>query len=183
MVSTLSSSNDRSNQNIQSTIKRPFNTKNEDILKKYKSDTATLAKWLDVSVVKKQGKVFETQSKLMDASLAENFPSMQCNELVSGDTVQFPKKIEADVKLVIFSFKHYGFTLLRSWLDPFIEEYNLKANQKKIIANEICFVEYSFLSMAKSMFSHSIRQNIHATQLNHTFIKFGGVLVRLSPLF
>jgi hypothetical protein len=31
------------------------------------------------------------------------------------------------VKLVVFSFKHYGFSLLRSWVDPFLEKYGKDA--------------------------------------------------------
>jgi hypothetical protein len=121
---------------------------------------------------------------------------------------------------VCFSCKHYGFTLIRSWLDTFVQKYlqkeasatNTSSSNSKdsslsnassttststststssdvlqgpqvavhqssavvddVVAVEICFVEYGFLSMAHNLFASSLKsqvQNNCSTAFSTTF--------------
>ena len=231
-------------------------------INKYKTDSATLAKWLDVSIVKQNGRCFDADRILIKKQHANMFPNIKAHTL-SGKDITVPTGITGSgVKLLVFSFKHYGFTLVRSWLDPFIEcfannhqsrlsyssetgfsgataakidntpsskprggKYTRKAvasiqhssnskpdsisdvnsyNSKNIssrsssdsatgsnasngqpqqdllpsvVAFELCFVEYGFLSMAKSLFANNIKANINPSQVENTALVFGGVKV------
>jgi hypothetical protein len=158
----------------------------EEDVKKYRTDSQTLARWLDVSVVKRQGRAFDADSQLIPAKNAMQFPQIQVSDL-HGQSVVIPQVVDADVKLVVFSFKHYGFSLVRSWMDPFLARfpsppYPPTSSSSSIVAVEMCFVEFGFLSMAKSMFAASIKNNIAPSQVDYTFLAFGGVIVSYSLL-
>lgn len=172
---------------------------NEEI-QKYKTDSSVLAQWLDVSIVSRKGRAFDASSELISKAKADTFPMTKVNTL-SGQVVTIPDHVDAKAKLIVFSFKHYGFTLLRSWIDPFIAKYNVAqlpdqagestatnsstpesakkalSNPAGAVAYEICFVEYGFLSMAKGMFAQNIKQNINASQVDRTGLVFGKVKV------
>jgi hypothetical protein len=90
--------------------------------------------------------------------------------------------------VVVFSFKHYGFNLLRSF-NPFLEKYAnhfisyyrlylLLFFTEKVVLMEICFIEYSFLSIAKAAFANNIRNQISEAQANYTVISFGSIAVK-----
>jgi len=171
-------------------------------MEKYKTDSNMLAKWLDVSIVSKKGRAFEADKYLIVPSKADVFPPAKVYNL-DGQSITIPTAIDAKAKLVVVSFKHYGFSLLRSWIDPFIAKFNTPAlpasgnsgeiqdvssdastvvagglsNPEGAIAYEICFVEYSFLSMAKSMFLSNVKTTVHPSQVNRTGMIFGGVRV------
>ena len=153
----------------------------------YKSDTQTLARWLDVSVVKKKGRAFEADAELLPAKDAKVFPLIKGYTLNSKD-VEVPDAIvrqaagaqqstaqDLGVRLVAFSFKHYGFTLVRSWLTPFIEKFG-KGPTASIPAIEICFVEYGFLSLTKNVFASNLKSQIDPAQHDLTALSFGGVM-------
>jgi hypothetical protein len=153
----------------------------------YKSDTQTLARWLDVSVVKKKGRAFEADAELLPAKDAKVFPLIKGYTLNSKD-VEVPDAIvrqaagaqqstaqDLGVRLVAFSFKHYGFTLVRSWLTPFIEKFG-KGPTASIPAIEICFVEYGFLSLTKNVFAANLKSQIDPAQHDLTALSFGGVM-------
>lgn len=161
----------------------------KDEMEKYKHDSAALAKWLDVSIVSRNGRAFDADKALITKSQADTFPALKAYSL-DGQSVLIPDHIDAKAKLVVFSFKHYGFSLVRSWIDPFIGKYNasslpatsassakVPATKAGAVAYEVCFVEYSFLSMAKSVFANNIRSNINPAQVNNTALVFGGVRV------
>lgn len=160
-------------------------------IEKYKNDSAALSKWLDVSVVSQKGRVFDADKSLINKTVADNFPMVKAYNL-DGANVVVPDQIDAKAKLIVFSFKHYGFSLCRSWLDPFLAKYNtttagtgnnaVASSGAGAVAYEICFVEFGFLSMAKSMFASNIRGNIDPSQVDRTVLVFGGVRVSfMSP--
>ena len=157
----------------------------------YKSDTQTLARWLDVSVVKKKGRAFDADTELIPAKGAKIFPLIKGYSLNSKD-VRVPDSIVQDallltdaskkdnssgggVRLVAFSFKHYGFTLVRSWLTPFLEKFG-HGPKAQIPAIEICFVEYGFLSLTKNIFATNLKTQILPSQHDLTALSFGGVM-------
>lgn len=182
--STADFSNNQSQQQNLPIRRFPAHGPTEEQVKAYRTDSKTLAKWLDVSVVKSKGRAFSADQELTPATEAMTFPSIQCSNL-HGENVLLPQVVSGDVKLLVFSFKHYGFTLVRSWLDPYLARFPSKqsSNHKKAIAIEICFVEYGFLSMAKNLFASSIKNNVSASQLDFTFLSFGGVTVSEPILF
>lgn len=47
---------------------------------------------------------------------------------------------------------------------------------------ELCFIEYSFLSMAKTLFASNLKQSIPPPQHNKTVLVFGGVKEFITPL-
>lgn len=168
-------------------------------IQKYKNDSAVLAQWLDVSIVSRKGRAFDASKSLISKADADSFPMTKVYAL-NGQNVTIPDHIDAKAKLVVFSFKHYGFSLVRSWLDPFIAKYNVPqlpadqtpnsaqtketegtkrgiTNPTGAVAYEICFVEYSFLSMAKSVFANNIKQNVDPGQVDRTGLVFGNVKV------
>jgi len=158
-------------------------TKDEN-MQRYKADKQTAAKWLDIGIVKKKGRAYDANSSLIPIEHSIIFPSVQCTSM-DGANRSIPLDLAADhkVKLVVFSFKHYGFTLVRSWLEPFLQKFpSSEVSKNKIAAVEICFIEYGFLAMAKTVFINSIKNNIADSQFNHTYLTFGGVTDFASQL-
>jgi hypothetical protein len=172
-------------------------------IEKYKTDSGALAQWLDVSIVARKGRAFDADRDLISKSKAYKFPMVKASSL-NGESVIIPDQIDAKVKLVVFSFKHYGFSLVRSWIDPFIGKFNApslpatssgatagitdiaagskQSNTSGAVAYEICFIEYGFLSMAKSVFAGNIKTNVHPSQVDKTCLAFGGVKVSVLLL-
>jgi len=176
-------------------VRCAWSSKNDGIIdtavEHYKSDTQTLARWLDVSVVKKKGRAFEADTELLPAKDAKLFPLVKGYTLNSND-VEVPdaivqhaltkaaaqddgSKSRTGVRLVAFSFKHYGFTLVRTWLTPFLEKFG-KGPSATIPAIEICFVEYGFLSLTKNVFAANLKSQIDPAQHDLTALSFGGVM-------
>ena len=158
----------------------------------YKSDTQTLARWLDVSVVKKKGRAFESDGGLLPAKGAQVFPrikgySLNCKDVVVPDSIidqatsnnssssSGSSKRNGSVRLLAFSFKHYGFTLVRTWLTPFLEKFG-KGPLSPVPAIEVCFVEYGFLSLTKNVFATNLKSQVDAAQHDLTALSFGGVM-------
>lgn len=138
------------------------------------------------------GRAFDASSSLIDANDADTFPTLQAHGL-NGTEISIPTGIPGKAKLVVFSFKHYGFSLIRSWIDPYTARYigttssTVEGERKggsddAAVAFEICFIEYGFLSIAKSVFVNNIRNSIDPSQIGRTAIVFGGVKVRLIHL-
>lgn len=138
------------------------------------------------------GRAFDANSSLIDASDADTFPTLQAHGL-NGTEISIPTGIPGKAKLIVFSFKHYGFSLIRSWIDPYLARYidtttgsatavegeRKRGSDDAAVAFEICFIEYGFLSIAKSVFVNNIRNSIDKSQIDRTAIVFGGVKVRL----
>ena len=132
------------------------------------------------------GRAFDANTSLIDASDADTFPNLRAHCL-NGSDITIPTDIQGKAKLVVFSFKHYGFSLLRSWIDPFVARYHNHDSSAEGIHNdheigavafEICFIEYGFLSIAKSVFVKNIKLSIDPSRIDHTAIVFGGVKVQ-----
>jgi hypothetical protein len=163
-------------------------------ISKYKTDPKVLAKWLDMSVTHREGKAYShvmTQAVPKDRSVP--FPLVDCyrlNTLLNGSTnpAVLPDAFSssdagvstASPKVVIFSFKNYGFSLLRGWLDEVLHSSDPFL---AIPVHEICFIEYSFLSMAKGFFAKNIQNQILPSQYDNTFLKFGGIPVSTHSCF
>jgi len=169
----------------------------------YKSDTQTLARWLDVGIVKRKGRAFDADTSLIPAARAVDFPPIAAYTLNRVD-VLVPNTIlqqareqkdqqetaafssessplppspstSAIPKLVAFSFKHYGFTLVRTWVDPFLKRFG-GGSDALVPVMEVCFVEYGFLTLAKNVFASNLKAQIPASQLDLTAFSFGGVM-------
>lgn len=95
-----------------------------DDIRNYKSDASSLASWLDVTIVKRKGRCFDASKSLITAVDADTFPSINVTTL-DGNDIAVPRDVDGNVKLIVFSFKHYGFSLVRSWIDPFLERFYL----------------------------------------------------------
>lgn len=135
-----------------------------------------IPKWIDASITDQQGRIFPVDTQLLPANETITFPRVPCVNL-DGKDILFPH-VDADVKLVVLSFKHYGFTVARSWLDPFLLQ-----KRPSMVALEICFVEYALLSVAKSFFAHGVRGLVQPSQVDKTFLSFGKTHVSLmTPL-
>lgn len=160
-----------------------------DAVLHYKSDTQTLANWLDIGIVSRKGRAFSADYKVLDENSMEAmiFPFLKVSTL-NGEDVTLPDAlvtsieeeeegaaVTSGVKVVCFSFKQYGFGLLRSWLEPIWGKYG-QGVSASVPTLEICFVEYSFLSMAKSMFVSSIKEKVPEANHPLTALCFGGVM-------
>lgn len=218
----------------------------------YKSDTQTLARWLDVSIVKKKGRAYEPDFALLPAKAALPFPllkgctlnlkdvtipdsivplaaaaaaasSTSTSSNSSGSSSSSAKPPAA--RLVAFHFKHYGSTLVRPWLQaviarfgpgplsavpvspllpsrsrsyfslaflphapstPTLAHIHTHTTPAHIISMlptphmfpkviEVCFVEYGFLALTKSLFASNLRATVPASQHDLTALSFGGV--------
>jgi ATPase complex subunit ATP10 len=153
-----------------------------------------LAKWVDTTVTAMNGKVFESTTELIPIGQAKVFPTQDCFCLLDGEPASIPQDIVADVKVVMFSFRHYGFSLLRSWMDALDEQKEVLSNAKnncnestilfsQIQMVEICFIETGIFSMAKNMMAKSVRNKVESNHLSNSYLKFGGIMdiaMRLS---
>jgi hypothetical protein len=147
----------------------------------YKNDTKTLARWLDIGIVKRQGRAYENENGIFscDADLilptdAMYFPEVKGTNLNNEEvTVLGSSSVKAT--LVCFSFKQYGFGLIRSWIDPFIGQFE---DEALVTCREICFVEYGFMGFAKSIFTSNLKKShsIDRKQFESTLVAFGGVM-------
>jgi hypothetical protein len=156
---------------------------------KYKTDTQTLARWLDTSITNRGGKAFPFMRKVVPKEKGLPFPFVDCyslDSLINGNKqpIQLPNDLDKlpenqeikRPKIIVFSFKHYGFTMLRSWLEPFLSQPDLADYP----LYEICFIEFSFLSMAKGLFAKNILNLVGQNRINKTFLRFGGIPVSAS---
>lgn len=163
----------------------------QDEIARYRTDRKVLQQWSDFSIIQKKGRAFDADLDLLNKAQTIYFPVINCTDL-NGTQVTVPNNINADVKLVVVSFKHLGFSLVRSWLDPFLEAFINPAhppnsstsstngtNVPTFVTQEICFIEYSFLSVAKGMFANGIKNIVSKSQYPYTFLSFGGVMVSL----
>ncbi len=146
-------------------------------IKHYQTDTRTLARWLDISIIKYQGRAFDADKELININSTNTFPTIKGSTL-NGKDIIFPnddKVSSSDATLVVFSFKHYGFSLVRTWIDPYIKYFqpNIKNNKIKVI--ELCFVEYSFMSWASKIFANNLKSEINEDQHNNTILVFGNL--------
>jgi hypothetical protein len=160
-----------------------------DNLRKYKNDSETITKWLDFSVFKNNGRIFEPSASLIDEKIAETFPKLASTNL-NGLTVSLPDGVEATVKLIAISFNENGHETTKSWTDPFIQKFqtkNINSKEEEIKYNvvtiDVNFVDFSFLSFARSIFVTNLKKNADQAQHQNIFLNFGGVLVFIFYLF
>ena len=146
-------------------------------------------KWLDIGIIQSDGRVFEPDSVLIPAKSAVTFPSVTCTNLNSEDKI-YPLEINAKIKLITFSFKQYGANLVKSWYDPFYDHFvidqdvqvdagnkSLAQATRNIDVVELCFVEYAFLSFAKTVFVNGLKSHVPPDRHGNVGFCFGGVQV------
>jgi hypothetical protein len=179
MTSVVRTSYRQHTSRITSSSTSSGTTTNDKI--KYDSDTQTLAKWLDVGIVKRKGRAFDADSCLIAANEAAPFPAVRGYNLNGTDMVVPDTAKSSHAKLVCFSIKHYGFTLVRSWCDPFVQRFAAE-HCSTVQCYELCFVEYGFLSMAKNVFAQNLKPKILEQQHGSTILSFGGLNVRIYIL-
>jgi hypothetical protein len=141
----------------------------------YKRDPQTLARWLDLSVVKSNGRVHENQLGqlaadvgLRDRSSALVFPSLQVTNL-DNESISLPLTGSGSPSLVCFGFKKYGTDLMTSWSIPFSKA------RPDLICVDLYFIEYSFMSFARSLFLSNLKKSIPSHRHAHSVMAFGGV--------
>lgn len=151
--------------------------------------TIDLAKWVDTTVTALNGKVFPAPKDVIASKKAAPFPIQPCSSLLDDSMVNVPHDIGAEIKVVMFSFRHYGFSLLRSWMDELEDEANFKKYTKrpktgssaipapsyKVV--EICYVETGILSIAKHLTAKNLRSKMEQHRLPLAFVKYGGIMV------
>lgn len=184
----------------QTMYKMPEGIITNAMIKHYKEDTKSLARWLDFSVVKYKGRAFDADIDLIPYELSNTFPLLKGLTLNDRE-VNFPADLHNnnvhEVTLVCLSFKHYGFTLVKSWLDPyknFLKNKNTGRSNSNIMGNnsssignmgnnkwskvsykEICFVEYGFMSFARKLFADNLKKEIDVYSHDHTILSFGKI--------
>lgn len=130
------------------------------------------AEWLDVSIVKRKGKAFETSSSLISARDAFLFPPTFCYNL-NGTGVEIPASI-VGMKLLVFSFKQYGFQLGKTYLTHFNDRFSCTQG---VCSFELCFVEHKFLSFTKGLLISGLKSSTNANRYDKTAFAFGGTKV------
>jgi hypothetical protein len=164
------------------------------------TDTQALARWLDISVVKRQGRAFENRhgefsadTELVAPEDALMFPALQVTNLEKQDMTLPPTSPVGEPTLMCFAFRHYGTNLTKSWSEPF-----LRLTGGRCV--EIYFIEYvplsidlltawslgltpahspthryGFMAFAKSLFISNLRGGALPERHADTVVKFGGV--------
>lgn len=147
-----------------------------DAMQKYRTDTQTLANWLDVSVVKIKGRLYPADSWLLPVNnpMCVPFPTAVGLQTLTGETLTLQElcPTQSGVRLVTFSFKQYGHTLAESWAKPFLES----ELALKVPVVSLCFVEYGFLSMMKGAFIKGLKSQTDESRWARTGFVFGGVM-------
>lgn len=128
--------------------------------------------WEDLSVIKRQGSAFEADKQLLSTKEPIFFPSVAGNDL-NGHPSKFPESVSSRVKLVAFSFNEYGFSLNKSYLEPFLDKFSARED---VHALEICFVEYGFLKLMQGVFAANLKKRILENRHACTQITFGGTM-------
>lgn len=176
----------------------------------YKTDFKVAKKYMDVNIMKIDGRVYESSSVLLSADTADMFPTIHGSNMFGVDK-KIPLCSEADAKVVCFSVKEYGFQLVRDWMDPFARRYNPDRNLptedatptensgehsskqsrepastetcSRVSCQEVIFVEHSLLWFARSSYATSSKPKLLTQQHEHTYLSFGSVTVRTCAVF
>ena len=171
----------------------------------YKTDYQTLRKFTDVNIMAKQGKAYPFRDTLFSVEEAEVFPTVYgCS--MNGVDLIIPRNGGTDAKIVCFSIKEYGFTLVRKWCDPFTKRYKPTAEddlaaselpavenftdlppptedvKKRVTISEVVFIEYSFLWFARNSFTNLTKKKLLPQQLATTILAFGPIQVSQGPI-
>ena len=138
-------------------------------------------RWLDVSVVKRNGRAFEADKELLPPRSAIYFPKIQCSTLSGVDKI-YPNDANAKVKLITFSFKEYGNGLVKTWYQPFSNHFKDAQYNGQVKPIKLLMIEYSLLSIAKQVFISGMKPNVPSDQHDNVGFVFGGVKVRSLKL-
>lgn len=154
--------------------------------------------WLDASIIKRNGKAFKSDAKLLKYKDSKVFPNLPLQSLDYADKVQI-NDFKEDAKIVTISLKKYGFDLTRKWVDYFLSLYytneeqvpsNVLAKQlnehqtfpRKPIASirtiQISLNEYRSLSFLKTSFIENLKRDVPLPLQKSTYLTFGKSLVR-----
>lgn len=129
--------------------------------------------WLNIAALENNGRVFSPPSTLSQVKESPVFPNVRA-DCLDGTNAQLPAALKSKAKLISFSFKHYGFDIVRKWNDYVHQKY---FQDTKIDTIELCYVEFGFLSMAKSLYINNIKRSIPNDRHKNTFVVFGGIQV------
>ena len=201
-VSTNNSFNIPSQTSFQNVNSSNFSTDTSGFKKR--------SRWLDFGIVKENGRAFDADKVLIPAKQATIFFPLIESSTLDGETLSVPHQLSNkqesnlntngnannaksnpslraknwnNVKLVTLSFKHYGSTLVKSWQDPFISHFQNNPASPAPLTFEICFVEYSFLSLAKNVLINSLKAKYSPERHPYVGFTFGGVTVSIIYLF
>lgn len=167
------------NQKITTRSLTSNNSFTNEEVEKYKKAFHGMDGWLDMSILSKEGRAYEPATEISSPGQSSLvFPNLSCSPLTSGNSISIPGDLDACVKLVAFSLKHYGFLRNRAWIDAFEAEFKTPLNplNSKVVMAEMCFVEFSFLSIAKGLVTQGIKNQLQPSQIDSTYVKFGGVM-------
>ncbi|RYY86176.1 hypothetical protein EON63_06170 [archaeon] len=162
----------------------------EEAMKKHRLLLQAQPDRMDLSIISQNGRAFDADLQLLDRVRTITFPSVPCTSLLNKQALM-PHDSSGDVKLLVLSFKHYGFTVARSWLDPYMSTYHKKQSSsptsssheaKKFAAIELCFFEHRFLSFAKGYVGSGVKKLVPVQHHDSTFLSFGNNLVRYSHI-
>lgn len=159
----------------------------EEKLKFFRADTQALARWLDLSIVKDKGRAYP-DPLFIPADKAIVFPNIKGFSL-NDEEITLPRYFNENktkFKIVAYSCKSYGFSLIRSFLNPLIAKYGGSGDNSKVKIFEICIVEYVLLckvDFIRTRFLENFKRSTDPTLHGSTFIAFVDVFAFASQLF
>lgn len=153
----------------------------EEAMKKHRLILQAQPDRMDSSIISQNGRAFDADVQLLDRDRTIVFPNVPCSSLLNKQAL-IPHDCSSDVKLLVLSFKHYGFTVVRSWLDPYLEAHYQQApstssDAKKFDAIELCFFEHRFLSFARGYVGSGVKKLVPVEHQGSTYLSFGNNLV------
>lgn len=141
----------------------PIGPSSDDI-SNYLKDTKTLAKWLDLSVIRYEGKVFASSPTTFPAKRGLTFPNYTGLIPVSAPTtdVSINNLLKNDeIKIITLSFKNYGYGTNKPWLN-FLHQHFPQTNEggKNVSIYNICVIQYGFLKFFKKLFFNNTEKDL-----------------------
>lgn len=139
----------------------PIGPSSDDI-SNYLKDTKTLAKWLDLSVIRYEGKVFPSPLTTFPAKRGLIFPNY--TELIPvsdpSSNVSINNLLKNnEIKIITMSFKNYGYGTNKSWLNYLHQQFPQNDTSNVRIYN-ICVIQYSFLKFVKKLFFSNTEKDL-----------------------
>lgn len=149
--------------------------------------------WQDISIIKKNGRVFEPDQGLLDPMQTFNFPRVQAQSLYNEKVILPETFGEKPVKVLAFSLSKYGERATATWMEPVLQRYG--PNHPHIQIFELFFMEWKFLSFFQQTILNTIKSqkfsefkalNLKEDPekcLRNVGVSFGDVLVRYVFVF
>ena len=148
----------------------------------YRKDVQTLAKWMDISVIKYQGRVHPPDYMPLPTTNIQciPFPLDTTVTTLNRETMTIDEMSpiipgtdnERGLRFISFSFKSWGATLSNSWLQPF-----LASDLGGVIpCLDISVVEWRFLNLVKGSFINKSKEVVPEVRWHKTAYAFGGLM-------